>query len=341
MESVAWMSEKRNGKVLCKACHQRCLLKEGEYGKCGVRVNKGGELLLTVYAKVASYNIDPVEKKPLYHFLPGTYTFSIGTVGCNFSCLFCQNWEISQYPQTHNYKTFGEDLLPEEIVRMAKMYKTPSISYTYNEPVIFFEFAFDIMKMAYSEGIKNIFVTSGYETEEVIDASLPYLSAMNVDLKSFSDKFYREVCGARLKPVLKTIEYAYKKGIWMEITTLLIPGLNDSPEEIRDIAKFIKSISENIPWHISRFFPAYRITHIPPTPIDKLIRAYEIGKEEGLSYVYIGNYPLEDLESTFCPSCGYKVIERSGYLGERVKMHLKDGKCPSCGKVIDGVYGSS
>lgn len=332
------MSEERDGKVLCKACYQRCLIKDGEYGKCGVRVNREGKLFLTVYGSVASYNTDPIEKKPLYHFLPGTHTFSVGTVGCNFSCLFCQNWEISQYPQTHRYKTFGKNMSPEDIVGLAKVYKTPSISYTYNEPVIFFEFAFDTMKLVHAEGIRNVFVTSGYETEEVIDASLPYLSAMNIDLKSFSDKFYREVCGARLKPVLKTIEYAYKKGVWIEITTLVIPGLNDTPEEIRDIARFIRSISENIPWHISRFFPAYKMTNLSPTPLSSLIGAYEIAKEEGLNYVYLGNYPSEDLESTYCPSCAYKVIERRGFLGEQVKVHLSDGKCPKCGKVIDGIW---
>ncbi|MFN3814136.1 MAG: AmmeMemoRadiSam system radical SAM enzyme, partial [Aquificaceae bacterium] len=227
MSSLAWMSDKKNGKVLCKACRQRCILENGEYGKCGVRVNLDGTLYLTVYGRVAAYNIDPIEKKPLYHFLPGTRSLSVGTVGCNFSCMFCQNWEISQHPQTHNYEIFGNGVMPEELVYFARVHSTPSISYTYNEPAVFFEFAHDTMKLAHKDGIKNVFVTSGYETEDVIDASLPYLFAMNIDLKSFSDKFYREVCGARLKPVLDTIEYVKKRGIWLEITTLLIPGLND------------------------------------------------------------------------------------------------------------------
>lgn len=220
-------------------------------------------------------------------------------------------------------------------MRLAQLYKTASISYTYNEPIIFFEFAFDVMKLAKENGIRNVFVTSGYETEEAIDIALPYLDAMNIDLKSFSDEFYRKVCGARLKPVLKIIEYAFKKGIWIEITTLLIPGYNDSEEEIKEIARFIASLSRDIPWHISRFFPAYKMADLMPTPIEKLKRAYEIGREEGLNFVYVGNYWQEDLESTYCPNCGKKVIERIGY---RTKNHLKEGSCPHCGYRLPGVW---
>ena len=332
------MSEKKNGKVLCKACKQRCMLDDGEYGKCGVRVNEGGKLYLTVYSLVSAIHIDPVEKKPLYHFLPGTKTLSIGTVGCNFSCKFCQNWEISQYPKLNNYRVFGDSYTPEDLIQIAERFQIPSISYTYNEPVIFFEFAYDTMKLAYEKGIKNIFVTSGYETEEVLEASVPFLSAMNIDLKAFSDEFYRNICDARLKPVLKTIEKAYKLGIWIEITTLLIPGYNDSESEIRSIARFIRDISPDIPWHISRFFPAYLMTDVPPTPVSTLKKAYEIGKEEGLNYVYVGNYPDPSLTSTYCPSCGSIVIERSGYLGEKVKTYLKEGKCENCGFQIAGVF---
>jgi pyruvate formate lyase activating enzyme len=335
VKAVAWLSERKDGKILCKACHQRCLLGEGEYGKCGVRVKEGDSLYLTVYGLVSAINVDPIEKKPLYHFLPSTHSLSIGTVGCNFSCQFCQNWEISQYPQTHNYEVFGEEMNPEEIVRLAELYRTPSISYTYNEPVIFFEFAYHVMKLAREKGIRNVFVTSGYETEEAIDTALPCLDAMNIDLKSFSDDFYRKVCGARLKPVLKTIEYAFKRGIWIEITTLLIPGYNDSEREIKEIARFIASLSKDIPWHVSRFFPAYRMLDVPPTAIEKLKRAYEIGKEEGLNFVYVGNYWNEDLESTYCPGCGKKVIERLGY---RTVNHLRDGACSQCGYKLPGVW---
>ncbi|MFN7064685.1 MAG: AmmeMemoRadiSam system radical SAM enzyme [Aquificaceae bacterium] len=335
MQATAWLSEEKEDKILCKACAQRCLLKEGEYGKCGVRVNKGGKLYLTVYGLVSAINVDPIEKKPLYHFLPATLSLSIGTVGCNFSCKFCQNWEISQYPQSHNYEVFGETIEPEEIVRLAQLYKTLSISYTYNEPIIFFEFAYETMRLAKERGIRNVFVTSGYESQEAIDTALPYIDAMNIDLKSFSDEFYRQICGARLKPVLKTIEYALKRGIWVEITTLLIPGYNDSEGEIRQIAKYIATLSKDIPWHISRFFPAYRMMDVIPTPIETLKRAYEIGKEEGLNFLYVGNYWEEDLESTYCPKCKRRIIERIVY---RTKSHLVDGRCPFCGYEIPGVW---
>ncbi len=311
------------------------MLKDGEYGKCGVRVNKGGKLYLTVYGLVSAINVDPIEKKPLYHFLPSSFSLSIGTVGCNFSCKFCQNWEISQYPQSHNYEVFGEFIKPEEIVKLAQFYKAASISYTYNEPVIFFEFAYDTMKLAKEKGIKNVFVTSGYETQEAIDMAAPYLDAMNIDLKSFSDDFYQKICGARLKPVLKTIEYALRMGIWIEITTLLIPGYNDSEKEIREIARFIASLSKDIPWHISRFFPAYKMLDVKPTPPELLKRAYEIGKEEGLNFVYVGNYWDESLESTYCPGCKKRVIERRGY---SIKNHLKEGCCPFCGYKLPGVW---
>ena len=339
MKALAWMSEKRKeNKVLCKACNQRCVLEVGEYGKCGIRKNENGDLYLTVYGLAAAFNIDPIEKKPLFHFLPGTEILSVGTVGCNFSCKFCQNFEISQYPQEHNYEVFGTTLMPVTIVNIAKTRKIPSIAFTYNEPVVVFEYAYDTFKLAKQNGIKTVFVSSGYETKEAIDTIRPYLDAANIDLKAFTDRFYREICGARLKPVLDSIEYTYKQGIWIEITTLIIPGENDSKEELRDIVRFIASIDKNIPWHVSRFYPMYKMLDRPPTPIEKLKVAYEIGKEEGLNYVYVGNVLDEDRESTYCPSCGFKVIDRTGYVGQYVTNHLVDGKCPECNTPIAGVW---
>ncbi|MBK3331535.1 AmmeMemoRadiSam system radical SAM enzyme [Persephonella atlantica] len=340
MEAVAWMSKKReDGKVLCTACSQRCVLKKGEIGKCGIRkVGEDGNLYLTVYGLAASYNVDPVEKKPLFHFLPSTPIFSVGTVGCNFCCKFCQNWEISQYPQTHNGEVFGINLMPETIVNICKTNNIPSIAYTYNEPVVFFEYAYDTMKLAKENGIRNVFVSSGYETKEALDTLAPYLDAMNIDLKAFNDKFYREISCARLKPVLKTIEHAKELGIWIELTTLIIPGYNDDEKELKEAAKWIASLDKNIPWHISRFFPSYKMTDVPPTPIETLKKAYEIGKEAGLNYVYVGNLDDEDRESTYCPSCGYRVIDRRGHIGQFVVNHLKDGKCPECGTEIAGVW---
>jgi len=221
---------------------------------------------------------------------------------------------------------------------IAKTRKIPSIAFTYNEPVVVFEYAYDTFKLAKQNGIKTVFVSSGYETKEAIDTIKPYLDAANIDLKAFTDRFYREICGARLKPVLDAIEYTYKQGIWIEITTLIIPGENDSKEELRDIARFIASIDKNIPWHVSRFYPMYKMLDRPPTPIEKLKEAYEIGKEEGLNYVYVGNVLDEDRESTYCPSCGFKVIDRTGYVGQYVSNHLVDGKCPKCNTPIAGVW---
>ncbi|WP_200762879.1 AmmeMemoRadiSam system radical SAM enzyme [Nitrosophilus alvini] len=340
MAASAWLSKKlKNGKILCEACAQACKLEEGEYGICGVRKVEEGELKLLVYGRAAAVNVDPVEKKPMFHFLPNTTSFSFGTVGCNFSCKFCQNYEISQYPKEHNYRIFGEELPPEKIVDLAVEYGCKSISYTYNEPVVFFEYTYDTAKIAREKGLKNIYVTSGYETRKAIDTLAPYLDGMNIDIKSFRDEFYKEICGARLKPVLECVKYAHSKGIWIEITTLLIPGKNDSNEEIRDIAKFIAELDTAIPWHVSAFYPMYKMTDVPPTPADTLRRAYDIGKEEGLKYVYVGNIDDRKHESTYCPQCGKVVIDRRGRIGQFVTNYLdENGTCPNCGYKIEGIW---
>ncbi|MDQ1341292.1 MAG: pyruvate formate lyase activating enzyme [Campylobacterota bacterium] len=339
MKYKAWLSKKieKTGKILCEACHQACVLSEGEYGTCGVRFVENGELILSVYGKVAALHIDPIEKKPLFHFLPNSKSLSLGTVGCNFSCKFCQNASISQYPKERNHNIFGDDLMPNDIVNLALEYKTKSISYTYNEPAVFFEYAYDTAKLAHEKGLKNIFVTSGYETHKAIDTMGSYLDAMNIDIKAFSDDFYKNISGAKLKPVLDTVEYSYKKGIWVEITTLIIPTLNDSSEELEKIANFIASISLDMPWHISAFHPQYKMLDIPRTPHSTLIKAYEIGKKAGLNYVYIGNVLDEDRSSTYCPNCKKKIIDRSGYIGEIVQNHLIESKCPYCQTKIAGV----
>ncbi len=339
MIADAWLSkELKEDKVLCLACAHACKLEPGAFGKCGVRVNVDGRLKSTVYGLAAAAHIDPIEKKPMYHFLPGTTIFSIGTVGCNFCCKFCQNWEISQYPQTNDYKVFGQELMPQDIVQLALKYGCKSIAYTYNEPIVYFEYTYDTAKLAHEAGLKNVYVTSGFETRRAIDELAPYIDGMNIDIKFFKDESYQKISCARLKPVLEAIKYAHSKGIWIETTTLIIPGINDSDQELRDIAKFIADIDPDMPWHVSRFHPDYKMLDRPVTPYKTLKRAYDIGKEEGLHYVYIGNYPDEDLESTYCPNCGFKVIERSGYLGERVKNHLVDGKCPKCNTKIAGVW---
>lgn len=340
MSAPAWLSKKLDdGRIHCEACNQHCKLHEGEYGVCGVRKVENGELQLLTYGLAAAVNVDPVEKKPMFHFLPNSLAFSVGTVGCNFSCQFCQNADISQYPQTHGHRLKGQPLSPRQIVELAQEYKCASIAYTYNEPVVFFEYTYDTAKLAHEAGLKNIYVTSGYETHRAIDTLAPYLDGMNIDIKAFSDDFYQEICGAKLKPVLDTVRYAHGKGIWIEVTTLLIPGKNDSEEEIRAIARFLADLDPNIPWHVSGFYPQYKMLDTPPTPPSTLIRAYEIGKEEGLNFVYIGNYDDEDRESTYCPSCGFKVIERHGHIGQFVQNRLgPEGKCPECGTHIPGVW---
>ena len=340
MSNVAWLHKKlESGKILCQACAHACKLDEGEVGICGIRRVEEGELKLLVYGRVAALNIDPVEKKPLFHFLPNSKVFSLGTVGCNFSCRFCQNHTISQYPKEHEGKIKGDFLSPARAVALALEHNCDAIAYTYNEPVTFFEYSYDIAKLADENGLKNIYVTSGYETKKAIDTILPYIDGMNIDIKSFSDIFYKKIVGARLKPVLECVKYAYAKNIWIEITTLLIPDENDSDEEIRAIARFIADIDSAIVWHISAFHPMYKMLDKPRTQPSMLIRAYEIAKEEGLKYVYIGNMDAPKYLSTYCPSCKNKLISRKGHLGDSVTNILKsDGLCPDCGYRVEGVW---
>lgn len=270
--------------VQCQACAHYCAIKVGETGKCGVRKNIDGELQLLVYGHPAAVHVDPIEKKPFYHFLPGTEILSFGTFGCNFRCEFCQNFDMSQ---THAES--AQNYAPEEIVALAVKYKTPSIAYTYNEPTIFVEYAHDIMVLAHQKGLKNVFVSNGFFSEETLEYIGPYLDAINIDLKSFSDEFYKKICGARLQPVLDTIKRVKERNIWQEITTLLIPGENDSDKELKQIAEFIASVDKNIPWHISRFHPDYKMLDKDITSYQSLVKAREIGLKAGLKYVYLGN----------------------------------------------------
>lgn len=285
-EAVLYKKEGAN--VRCLACSHKCLISEGNTGICGVRKNEKGKLYLLVYGKVASANVDPIEKKPLYHFLPGSKAFSIGTVGCNFKCDFCQNNDISQFREFYGDKILGESLEPRQIVQKAIRTGCKSVAYTYNEPAIFIEFVKDTAKLAKKKGLKNVFVTNGFFSSECFNFIKNYIDAMNIDLKAFSEEFYARLCKARLKPVLETIKRVHHAGIHVEITTLVIPGENDSDEELEKIAKFIASVSKNIPWHISRFFPQYKLMYRPITPMATLERAYKIGKKY-LKYVYMGN----------------------------------------------------
>lgn len=281
-----------SNKVQCGLCNHRCVINEGKQGICGVRENKNGKLYSLVYGKAIAENIDPIEKKPLYRFLPGTESLSIATIGCNFKCLHCQNADISQISkqQTVNSEQLGKNLPPEEVIKHALDNNCPSISYTYTEPTVFLEYALDCMKLAREKGLKNVWVSNGYMTKETLSLVVPYLDAINVDLKAFTEEFYQEVCGARLKPVLENLKDIKKKGIHLEITTLIIPGKNDSEKELEDIANFIKDeLGNDTPWHVSRFFPYHKMNELPSTPVEKISQAVEIGKSVGLKYVYAGN----------------------------------------------------
>lgn len=332
----AYLYEKHdNRRVRCSLCNHRCLIKVGAKGICGVRENQGGTLMSLVYGKVIARHVDPIEKKPLFHFLPGSDSYSIATVGCNFKCLFCQNADISQMPADHD-RIWGEDMTPGLIVDDAKASRSSTIAYTYTEPTIYYELAVDTARLAISKGIKNIFVSNGYMTEDCLKDIYPDLHGANIDLKAFSDKFYKEQCGAKLEPVLKTIETMNKMGVWLEVTTLLIPGLNDSDEELRSIAQFLSNIDPDIPWHISRFHPTYHLTDVGATPSGSIHRAKEIGRESGLRYVYTGNLPGDEGEKTFCHGCGDLLIDRVGF---SIKANrVKGNRCPECGTEIPGVW---
>jgi pyruvate formate lyase activating enzyme len=329
------LEDKRTG---CYLCNHRCQIPEGKRGICGVRENREGELYTLVYDRVISCNIDPIEKKPFFHFLPGTLSLSIATVGCNFRCLHCQNYEISQMPQNRAGWIEGQSISPQEIVNTALRYRCVSISYTYTEPTIFFELAFDTAKLAHQHGLKNNFVTNGYMTQEALRLIQPYLHAANVDLKGFDDHKYRQICGARLQPVLDNIRLMHKMGIWVEVTTLLIPGHNDSEKELEEIARFIAEVSTDIPWHITAFYPTYKMRDRPHTSIESIRQASAIGKRIGLKYIYSGNIRGDEGEDTYCPGCSKKLIDRWGFqIQENV---LQEGKCPACQTNILGVWSS-
>jgi len=341
MSKAQLYKQLKEGKIQCLACHNYCIISEGQTGLCGVRQNNKGKLKLLVNNQAAAVNLDPIEKKPLFHFLPGSIAFSLGTLGCNFGCEFCQNWDISQAPKNQDtrYKiqdtnSWGEEWKPEKIVNYCQENNISIIAYTYNEPTVWTEYALAVMKLAKKAKIKNVWVSNGYFSDQTLKLIAPYLDAINIDLKSFREDFYQKIIHAHLEPVKENIIKVWQLGIWDEITTLIIPGFNDSLKELKDIAEFLVKISPDLPWHISAFYPAYKMLNIPPTSKETLLKAYEIGKKAGLKYVYTGNIPDENYESTYCPKCGAKLIERWG-IG-MIKNNLKDGRCPQCGEKIAG-----
>lgn len=336
MQEARFYDKIEDQKTKCHLCAHGCVIDPGKRGICMVRENRDGILYSLVYGKIISQNVDPIEKKPLFHFLPGSRSYSIATVGCNLQCEHCQNFEISQFPRYEKREIPGQEATPDQIVAGAKNSGAASISYTYTEPTIFGEFAYDTAVLAKKAGIRNVFVSNGFMSEKSATALGQIIDADNIDLKSFSDSFYRKVCKARLQPILDTIARMKALGVWLEVTTLIIPGLNDSDQELKELAGFIKKVGPEIPWHVSAFYPTYKMLDRPRTPVETLRRARQIGLETGLRYVYTGNIPGEDGEKTFCYACGELVIDRMGYTIRR--NYLKGGACAKCGAAIDGVW---
>ena len=334
--SEAMLYERReDGRARCAVCSHRCTIDPGARGICAVRENVDGRLVSLVYGRLVARDVDPIEKKPLYHFYPGTRAYSIATVGCNFVCKNCQNAYISQYPREHAGRIVGDPASPDEIVADAVSAGCHTIAYTYTEPTVAVEFALDCMRPAREAGLANVWVSNGYFTAETAEAIVPYLDGVNIDLKGITNEVYREISGGNVRPVLDTIERLFLAGVWVEVTTLVIPGFNDSPDELRWTAEAIRGVSPEIPWHLSRFFPAYRLVDRPPTPIETLEEARQIAGEVGLQHVYLGNVPGEG-EETRCAACDARLIRRAGYLV--CESRVRDGACPDCGAPLPGRF---
>ena len=326
-----------DSKVQCQLCNHFCVISNNQTGICRARQNQQGQLYSLVYGYPVALNIDPIEKKPLFHFQPGSLSYSLGTLGCNFSCANCQNWNISQATGIEAKTKYIDFIKPEKIVKNALATSCSSIAYTYNEPTIWTEYALDIMKLARKNKLKNVWVSNGYMSPDCLKAILPYLDAANIDLKSMDEDFYLENCGAKLGPVLDNLKRLKKEKIHTEITTLIIPSLSDEPKMLKKIAEFIASeLGPEIPWHISKFSSeiSWKLKNLPETEDEIIYKAYEIGKKAGLKHIYAGNMPGDKKENTYCPNCGQLAIKRLGYQIERLD---KNGKCAKCGENLNTV----
>lgn len=324
-----------SNRVACRLCAHFCVIAEGRRGWCGVRENRAGKLYSLVYGYSISRNVDPIEKKPLYHFHPGSRAFSIATPGCNMHCHWCQNWQISQVAADQPLPV-GETLAPERIVSLAQQSGCRSIAYTYTEPTVFFEYCLATARLARAAGIANVLVSNGYMSAEMLELLHPWLDGANIDLKAFRDATYRTYTGARLQPVLDSLKRLRDYGVWLEVTTLIIPGINDDPGELQEMAGFIAGeLGADTPWHISRFHPQYQLSHLPPTPVASIHAAVEAGRSAGLNYVYCGN--LATGNATCCPNCGAVLIDRNGGYDVRSNRVSATGACPACAQAIAGV----
>jgi pyruvate formate lyase activating enzyme len=333
MKEALLYEELADGKVKCNLCAHRCTIAQGRVGICHVRENVEGALYTRVYGRTIARHVDPIEKKPLLHFYPGSAAYSIATPGCNFRCRWCQNADISQAPREEHF-LLSEEASPEQIVVATQRVGCRSIAYTYTEPTIFFEYTYDVARLASEAGLANVYVTNGYMTGEMLEMMHPYLDAANVDLKGFRDEVYRRYAGARLEPVLDSLKKMKQLGIWVEVTTLIIPTINDDAHELEDAARFVaQELGPETPWHISRFTPAYEMTDLPPTAVSTLLRAQEIGREAGLFHVYVGNVPGE--ANTTCHVCGQLLVRRRGYQVVNNDT-TAGGRCPQCRTVVAG-----
>jgi len=333
----------KDGTINCKVCARRCRIPKGGTGFCGIRKNVNGKLDLIVYGRPSAFGIDPVEKKPQFHFLPGTTAYSLGTYGCTFMCKFCCNWELAQAIREHLPLDFWLDLPPERAVKDAKLNNCASMAYTYNEPAIWYEYHRDMGRIAMREGLFNILVTDGYGTPEFWERASEYIHAASIDLKGFTEKLYNELTGARLAPVLDSIKTAKRlKGrhkLWVEITSLVIPGWNDTEDEIRQEAEWLKEIDPDMPLHLIGFFPSYKMMSTPPETAEKLLSLRKVALDVGLKYVYVGNVLTEEGENTYCPNCGDLLVRRALFASTITdSFDIEKSKCKNCGHKIAGIW---
>ena len=334
MKEALLYDKRGNNQVVCRLCAHFCVINSGERGRCGVRENDGGTLYSLVYGHTIAHHVDPIEKKPLYHFYPGSRSFSVATPGCNMHCHWCQNAGISQVPCGLSFPV-GDAMSPEQVADAAQRSGCRSIAYTYTEPTVFFEYSLDSARIAQAAGIANIYVSNGYMSAEMLAMIHPFLDAVNIDLKAFRDQTYRRYAGARLQPVLDSLKKLRAYGIWLEVTTLIIPGVNDDPRELKELADFIVTeLGVDTPWHVSRFYPQYKLEHLPPTSAAIIRQTVDIGREAGLNYVYVGNLGVDS--DTSCPACATILIERRGYNLKRNRI-TQDHCCPDCRHKIAGV----
>jgi len=331
---ASWYRKLPESRVECQLCPRGCQVADAERGGCGVRENRGGTYHTLVHGVACTVHLDPIEKKPFFHVLPGAQALSYATAGCNVECKFCQNWEISQFRPE---QVAARYLPPETLAQVARNNNVPLLSATYSEPVVFWEYVRDTAAAGRRVGVRSTVVSNGYIQEQPLKDVLPHLAAMKVDLKAFSERFYREVVRGELKPVLKAIEVIRASGTWLEIVVLLLPGLNDSEDEVRSLARWVKTtLGPEVPVHFTRFHPTYRLTNLPPTPIPSLERAWQVAKAEGLAFAYLGNVPGHPGENTVCPGCGKQLVRRVGF--EVMENALTRGRCPQCARTIPGVW---